>query len=94
MLASSKLPGRIPAISTVRSPIAADHSSRIGTDVNGIFNSSPSTDAGTMFIGGDPMNPATNRFTGCSYNSRGLATCCRIPRRRTATRSPRVIASV
>ena len=45
-------------------------------------------------MGGDPMNPATNRFVGCSYSPRGEETCCSSPRRRTATRSPSVIASV
>ena len=50
--------------------------------------------SGDMLIGGDPMNPATKRLTGCSYSSRGDASCCRMPRFSTATRSPRVIASV
>src|SRR5438094_511315 len=46
------------------------------------------------FIAGDPMNPATKRLAGRSYSSCGPATCCRTPCFRTATRCPRVIASV
>ena len=46
------------------------------------------------FIAGEPMKPATNRFTGRSYSSCGDATCGIVPRRMTATRSPSVIASV
>ena len=52
------------------------------------------TVAGRKFMGGDPMNPATNRFAGSSYSSRGEAHCCSSPRFSTATRSPRVMASV
>src|SRR5262245_52012929 len=45
------------------------------------------------FMGGEPMNPATNRLTGWSYSSRGVCTCCSTPLRSTATRSPSVMAS-
>ncbi|AMY21293.1 hypothetical protein A3Q40_03945 [Rhodococcus sp. PBTS 1] len=44
-------------------------------------------------MAGDPMKDATKSFTGFAYNSRGLATCCRCPAFRTATRSPMVMAS-
>ena len=40
------------------------------------------------------MKPATNRFVGWLYSSVGRPTCWRTPARITATRSPRVIASV
>src|SRR3954453_17167131 len=40
------------------------------------------------------MNPATKMLRGSSYSARGASTCCRIPARITATRSPSVIASV
>ena len=74
--------------------LAAANAPVTGTSTNGSFSRSPSTRAGRKFMGGDPMNPATNRLTGCSYSSRGLAHCCRTPFFRTATRSPRVMASV
>ena len=64
------------------------------TVANGSSTLSPFTVAGMKFIGGDPMKPATKRLTGCSYSSRGVASCCRMPRFSTATRSPSVIASV
>ena len=47
----------------------------------------------TKFIGGEPMKPATNRFAGSSYTSRGEPICCRAPSSRIATRWARVIAS-
>ncbi len=46
------------------------------------------------FIAGEPMKPATKMLRGLSYSSRGVSTCCKIPARITATRSPSVIASV
>ena len=53
----------------------------------------PSTVPSTRFIGGDPTNAATNRFAGRANSRCGVSTCWRRPSRRTATRSPRVIAS-
>ena len=50
--------------------------------------------AGTKFIPGEPMNPATNRFAGLLYSSIGEPTCWSTPLSMTATRSPSVIASV
>src|SRR6266516_4356663 len=48
-----------------------------------------STDgAGTRFIAGEPMKPATNMFAGFSYSSSGVPTCWRRPRFITAMRSP------
>ena len=35
----------------------------------------PATVAGMRFIGGVPMNCATNAFAGRSYTSRGVPTC-------------------
>jgi len=55
--------------------------------------SSRTRSAVTKFIAGEPMNPATNRFTGASYRYCGVSTCCSRPSRSTATRSPSVIAS-
>jgi hypothetical protein len=37
----------------------------------------------TKFIAGEPMKPATNRFTGASKSRCGLSTCCSLPSRRT-----------
>src|SRR5215472_9173600 len=55
----------------------------------------PLSISGTVrrFIAGEPMNPATNWFTGLSYSSRGVSTCCSFPAASTATRLPMVIAS-
>ncbi len=49
---------------------------------------------GRKFIAGEPMKPAANRLRGCSYSSCGVPTCWITPVRITATRSPRVIASI
>ena len=46
-----------------------------------------------MFIAGEPMKPATKGFTGFSYRSSGVPTCCSTPSSITATRSPIVMAS-
>ena len=35
--------------------------------------------ASTMFIAGEPMNPPTNRFTGCSYSSCGRRDLLQLP---------------
>ena len=48
---------------------------------------------GTVFIGGVPMNWATNRFAGVSYTSRGVPTCWRRPAAMTAMRVAIVMAS-
>ncbi len=53
----------------------------------------PATAAGSMFIGGEPMKPATKVFAGRAYTSSGGATCSMMPARITATRSASVIAS-
>ena len=50
--------------------------------------------AGTRFIAGEPMNPATKTFRGFVYTSSGVPTCCRTPAFMTAIRSPIVIASI
>ena len=50
--------------------------------------------AWTMFIAGEPMKAATNRFAGLRYRICGRSTCWSTPRFRTATRSPIVIASI
>jgi hypothetical protein len=50
--------------------------------------------AGRKFMAGEPMKPATNRLRGRSYSSSGVAICWMTPARMTATRSPRVMASV
>jgi hypothetical protein len=60
----------------------------------GSFTVSPSSSPGRKFIDGEPMKPATNRLTGCAYNSLGGPTCCSTPARITAIRWPSVIASV
>ena len=46
------------------------------------------------FIGGDPINAATNTFAGRSYTSWGTPSCWSFPAFITAIRSPRVIASI
>jgi len=38
------------------------------------------------FMAGEPMKPATKRFSGLSYNPCGLAHCWGTPALRTATR--------
>src|SRR5439155_17801844 len=57
------------------------------------IRSGPLADTGSMFIAGEPMNPATNRFEGSWYRADGVSTCCRSPSRSTATRCPIVLAS-
>lgn len=47
----------------------------------------------TRFIGGDPMNVATNVSDGSSYTSCGVPTCRTRPCSSTAIRSPSPIAS-
>src|SRR2546421_537097 len=42
-----------------------------------------------MFMAGLPLKPPTKRVTGLSQRSLGVATCCRLPLRMAATRSPR-----
>ena len=69
-------------------------SSGSGSETNGSSSVEPETVPGTKFIGGEPMNPATNMLSGCSYSSRGVPTCWNSPRFIKATRSPRVMASV
>ena len=54
----------------------------------------PSILALTRFMGGEPMNPATNRLAGRAKISLGEASCWITPLRITATRSPIVNASV
>ena len=69
-----------------RQPLPAElHDARTPFDVEIV--------ASTMFMAGEPMNPATKRFTGWSYRRCGVSTCCSFPFRITATRSPMVIAS-
>ncbi len=47
----------------------------------------------TKFIAGEPMKPATNRFTGELNSTCGVSACCSWPSRSTHTRWPSVIAS-
>ncbi len=47
-----------------------------------------------MFIGGSPMNEATNRVAGRSFSSAGVASCSSTPFSMTAMRSASAIASV
>ncbi len=61
-----------------------------------VMNTPPSSrlsSHSTMFMAGEPMNPATNRFAGSSYRVCGVSTCCSWPFLITATRSPIVMAS-
>ena len=64
--ASSKFSGRMPAISwrpcVLPSLLCSSEGSR--TSASGSLMVSPSTVAGMKFIAGDPMKPATNRFSG------------------------------
>jgi hypothetical protein len=46
-----------------------------------------------VFIGGVPMNWATNRLPGASYTAWGVPTCCRRPSDMMAMRSAMVMAS-
>jgi hypothetical protein len=48
---------------------------------------------GKQFIGGVPMNWATNVFTGRAYTSCGVPTCWSLPMDMTATRVAMVMAS-
>ena len=56
----------MPAISSPLPLARSALSAGISTDPNGSFTEVPSIVAGTKFIGGEPMNPATNRLAGCS----------------------------
>ena len=47
---------------------------------------SRASSAVTKFIAGEPMKPATNRFTGESNSAVGVSTCCSMPSRSTHTR--------
>src|SRR5215211_3883205 len=91
--ASSRSAGRIPRITSP--PWMPVRSRSPGTGISNPANlTTPSpTAAPTRFMGGEPMNAATNRFAGCWYRRCGVSTCCSTPSRRTATRSPSVIAS-
>ena len=100
--ASSMSSGRIPRITSL--PSYPARSGRAAITSSGSSSRCPPNSrvpepldldivACTMFIAGEPMNPATNRFTGRSYNTWGGSTCCSTPLRITATRSPIVIAS-
>jgi hypothetical protein len=64
--ASSKFSGRTPAISCLpwAPPTRPRTSSGSRTSAIGSLTVSPSTVAGMKFIAGDPMKPATNRFSG------------------------------
>jgi hypothetical protein len=84
----------MPTMSSSLPRTAAARRSSSLISPNGVVSVSPLTPAGRKFIGGEPMNPATKRLTGCSYSSRGEATCWIFPFRSTQTRSPSVIASV
>ena len=53
----------------------------------------PSTSGFTRLMRGEPKKPATKRFAGASYSSRGGATCCTSPWFITTTRSESVMAS-
>jgi hypothetical protein len=46
-----------------------------------------------MFIAGEPIKVATNRFAGRSYRARGVSTCLTRPASSTQIRSPMVMAS-
>ena len=55
----------------------------------------PSISPRRKFMAGEPMNPATNRFTGLLVQlPAAMPSCCTTPRRMRAIRSPRVMASV
>ena len=50
--------------------------------------------ASARFIAGDPMKVATNRFSGASNRLWGVLTCINSPSLSTATRVPKVMASI
>mgnify|MGYP007091940192 CR=1 FL=1 len=65
--ASSKCSGRRPS-STISGAFVSLPCTRSGTSMSpiGVWNTEPFTRAGMKFMDGAPMNPATNRLTGCS----------------------------
>jgi hypothetical protein len=66
-LASLKCSGRRPS-STIDPSAGSFPAAFSGTGISpsGVSNTLPFTCAGRKFIDGEPMNPATNRFAGCS----------------------------
>ena len=76
--------------------LALSFGRRISASCRDRITPSPSTQqsASTKFICGDPINPATNRLFGLSYNTCGVSTCCTIPPFITTILVPSVIASV
>ena len=50
-------------------------------------------DNGNVFIGGEPMKPATNRLRGLLYSSKGAPTCSMLPAFSTTILSAMVMAS-
>ena len=65
----------------------------LGSDADEDLAGSSTTPTGSTFIGGVPMNWATNTDAGRAYTSCGVPTCSRRPRLITATWVPIVIAS-
>ena len=64
--ASSKYSGRMPTSTSSRPATFSARAASSSIGPNGVSSLFPATVAGRKFIGGDPMNPATNRLTGCS----------------------------
>ena len=101
-LASSKSDGLMPRISFAAEvavqagprgdQVAGGTGSRWPANVTA-GPSSRTSRAVTKFIAGDPMKPATNRFTGALNSACGVSACCSRPSRSTQTRCPSVIAS-
>ena len=63
---SLKCSGRMPQITMPLWATRLASTGAIGTVVKGSSSWLPFTRAGTKFMGGEPMKPATNRLTGCS----------------------------
>src|SRR5215217_1112407 len=90
---SSKASGRMPTITLLCDPCGR----RLGSSRSRCSPktaSSPSSDASTRFIAGVPMNAATKTLSGRSYSRCGVSHWSTRPSLITATRWPRVIASV
>lgn len=89
---TSKVSGRIPTV--MAAEVAAEIcAGSIGIDSVPIRTAPSTIEPERRFMAGDPMNPATKELTGRVNSSRGEAHCWSMPSRRTATRSPIVIAS-
>ena len=62
----------MPAITSRLSAFTPDG---IGASPNGSRSLPSSRRAGTKFIAGEPMKPATNRLSGFAYSALGVSTC-------------------